>query len=176
MKGLTPKQRLFVTEYTKDLNATAAARRAGYSKKTADRIGPELLGKTGVAGAIAVKTAAQLARAEITAQDVVNELACIARSKASWFVDERGNLIEPAKLSPEAAAALVGWDVVRRNITSGDGQTDEVIRIKRWNKVEALKLLAQRFGLLDERAQIEVVGPKLEILLSCAPACGDRAG
>ena len=129
MKGLTPKQRLFVTEYTKDLNATAAARRAGYSKKTADRIGPELLGKTGVAGAIAVKTAAQLARAEITAQDVVNELACIARSKASWFVDERGNLIEPAKLSPEAAAALVGWDVVRRNITSGDGQTDDVIRL-----------------------------------------------
>ena len=35
-----------LAEYLLDLNATGAARRAGYSKKTADRIGPELLGKT----------------------------------------------------------------------------------------------------------------------------------
>ena len=43
---LTEKQKRFVQEYLVDLNATAAARRAGYSEKTADRIGPELLGKT----------------------------------------------------------------------------------------------------------------------------------
>ena len=44
-RGLTPKQRRFVEEYLIDLNATAAAQRAGYSEKTADRIGPDLLGK-----------------------------------------------------------------------------------------------------------------------------------
>ena len=65
---------------------------------------------------------------------------------------------------------------VRRNITSGDGHTDEVIRIKRWNKVEALKLLAQRFGLLDERAQIEIAGPKLKILLSNRKRIGNGNG
>ena len=69
-------------------------------------------------------------------------------------------LLPPDKLSPEAAAALEGWDVLRRNVASGDGHTDEVIRIKRWNKVEALKLLAQRFGLLDERTQL---GGKIQI-------------
>ena len=42
---LTDKQQRFVAEYLIDLNATQAAIRAGYSKKTADRIGPELLGK-----------------------------------------------------------------------------------------------------------------------------------
>jgi hypothetical protein len=42
---LTNRQRKFVDEYLIDLNATQAAIRAGYSKKTADRIGPELLGK-----------------------------------------------------------------------------------------------------------------------------------
>jgi hypothetical protein len=117
--------------------------------------GPEESGKE----AIAEKTEAQLKRAEITAQEVVNQIAYIARSRLDWFFDERGNLLPPEKLSPDAAAALEGWDVVRRYVASGDGHTDEVIRIRRWNKVE-LKLLAQRFGLLDERAQL---GGKFEI-------------
>jgi len=43
MPKLTPKQQLFVKEYLTDLNATAAAKRAGYSEKNADKIGPELL-------------------------------------------------------------------------------------------------------------------------------------
>lgn len=52
MPKLTEKQKRFVQEYLVDLNATAAAKRAGYSAKTADRIGPELLGKTCVSEAI----------------------------------------------------------------------------------------------------------------------------
>jgi phage terminase small subunit len=50
--GCTPKQSWFVREYMKDLNATQAAIRSGYSEKTADRIGSELLGKTCIAAAI----------------------------------------------------------------------------------------------------------------------------
>ena len=34
-RGLTPKQRLFALEWTKDCNATQAAIRAGYSVKGA---------------------------------------------------------------------------------------------------------------------------------------------
>lgn len=52
MPELTPKQRLFVAEYLKDLNATQACIRAGYSKKNADKIGPELLGHSRVKAAI----------------------------------------------------------------------------------------------------------------------------
>ena len=51
--GLTDQQRLFVAEYLKDNNATQAAIRAGYSKKTAEQIGYQLLQKTSVAQAIA---------------------------------------------------------------------------------------------------------------------------
>jgi phage terminase small subunit len=40
---LTPKQTRFVEEYLIDLNATAAAIRAGYSAKTANQQGPRLL-------------------------------------------------------------------------------------------------------------------------------------
>nr|DAY01415.1 MAG TPA: Terminase small subunit [Caudoviricetes sp.] len=45
MPKLTDKQKRFCEEYLIDLNATQAAIRAGYSKKTANRIGTENLSK-----------------------------------------------------------------------------------------------------------------------------------
>jgi len=50
--GLTEKQKMFVLEYLVDLNATAAARRAGYSEKTAEIIGHENLRKPNIHTAI----------------------------------------------------------------------------------------------------------------------------
>jgi phage terminase small subunit len=41
--ALTPKQERFVAEYQIDLNATQAAIRAGYSRRTANRIASENL-------------------------------------------------------------------------------------------------------------------------------------
>lgn len=52
---LTAKQRRFVQEYLIDLNATQAAIRAGYSKKTAYSIGPENLEKPEIRKAIEEK-------------------------------------------------------------------------------------------------------------------------
>ncbi|NCC85823.1 MAG: terminase small subunit [Clostridia bacterium] len=75
-KGLTPKQAAFVAEYLIDLNATQAAIRAGYSARTADRIGPELLGKTWVAEAIVEQTKK---RAEKTARTALHVLQDIQR-------------------------------------------------------------------------------------------------
>ncbi|MBQ5905910.1 MAG: terminase small subunit [Clostridia bacterium] len=54
---MTAKQQLFCDEYLIDLNATQAAIRAGYSKKNADKIGSELLGKTRVSECIQKKMA-----------------------------------------------------------------------------------------------------------------------
>jgi hypothetical protein len=71
---LTPRQRRFVAEYLLDLNATAAARRAGYSAKNADKIGPALLGKTRVAAAIQTAKQARSARTELSADYVVRRL------------------------------------------------------------------------------------------------------
>jgi phage terminase small subunit len=43
MPKLTDKQRLFVAEYPKDLNATRAAIRAGYSKRSAYNQGQRMM-------------------------------------------------------------------------------------------------------------------------------------
>ena len=55
MVKLTEKQKRFVQEYLVDLNATAAAKRAGYSEKSASRIAVELLNKTQVFCGIHIK-------------------------------------------------------------------------------------------------------------------------
>lgn len=69
---LTEKQKRFIDEYLIDLNATAAAVRAGYSKKNADKIGPRLVGESRVTQALADRLHARMKRTEIS-QDFVLE-------------------------------------------------------------------------------------------------------
>lgn len=53
MTKLTEKQERFCLEYIKDLNATQAAIRAGYSERSANNIGPTNLVKPSVSARIA---------------------------------------------------------------------------------------------------------------------------
>ena len=71
---LTPKQARFVEEYLLDLNAAAAARRAGYSEKNSDSIAAQLLSKTKVFEAVQSAIEARSAKAEITAEYVLENL------------------------------------------------------------------------------------------------------
>lgn len=68
---MTPKQKAFVREYLVDLNATQAAIRAGYSKRTAHVIGHENLKKPEIAAAIEVAMDQRTKRTEITADYVL---------------------------------------------------------------------------------------------------------
>lgn len=79
-RKLTPKQERFVEEYLVDLNATAAARRAGYSAKTADKIGPALIGKTSIAEAISKRKKDRVERTEITQELIVQEVYKLYRN------------------------------------------------------------------------------------------------
>ena len=67
---LTEKQKLFVREYLTDLNASAAALRAGYKW---GEIGRQLLTKSHVQAAIQEAKQARAERTEITADLVVQE-------------------------------------------------------------------------------------------------------
>ena len=72
--ALTAKQQMFVKEYLVDLNATQAAIRAGYSKKTAEVQGHELLKKTLVAAAIQKQMDKRSKKIDITAEDVLSSI------------------------------------------------------------------------------------------------------
>lgn len=74
MDALSEKQKRFVAEYLIDLNATQAAIRAGYSAKTANEQGSRLLAKSNIAKAVADGAQKRIAKAEITAKDVLEGL------------------------------------------------------------------------------------------------------
>ena len=78
--GLTPKQERFVAEYLVDLNATAAARRAGYKDPN---IGRQLITKNNVSEAIQAEKATRSARTELTQDYVLAKLKAIADREAS---------------------------------------------------------------------------------------------
>ncbi len=70
----TPKQARFVEEYLVDLNATQAAIRAGYSKKTANEQGAQLLAKLSIREAVAEAQEARSERTGITQDEVIRGL------------------------------------------------------------------------------------------------------
>jgi phage terminase small subunit len=147
---LTAKQARFVAEYLIDLNATQAAIRAGYSRKTAEQQGYENLRKPEIAQALTAGKAQQLDTAELSAARVLEELRRLALVDARSFWDAQGRLKPLSELTVDQGAALAGFEVIIKNAKAGDGQTDEIHKIKLWDKTRALELLAKHFKLLTE--------------------------
>ena len=71
---LTAKQERFCEEYLVDLNATQAAIRAGYSKKTSASIGDENLRKPAIAEKLKIAREELSRRTEMSADWVIAEL------------------------------------------------------------------------------------------------------
>ncbi|MCZ6860512.1 MAG: terminase small subunit, partial [Alphaproteobacteria bacterium] len=75
---MTPRQRRFVEEYLVDLNATGAAKRAGYTVRSASDHGYRLLRNPAIAAAVAKAQNKRAARTRVSADRVVTELAKVA--------------------------------------------------------------------------------------------------
>ena len=78
---LTDRQARFCEEYLIDLNATQAAIRAGYSKKTAREQAAQNLSKLNIQEKIAELKAERAKRTEMTQDSVIQELAAVARAE-----------------------------------------------------------------------------------------------
>ncbi len=78
MAKLTAKQEAFCKEYLIDLNATQAAIRAGYSKKTAKVTGSENLTKPDVAAKIQILFDARAEKVELNSEWVLKNLQKVA--------------------------------------------------------------------------------------------------
>lgn len=128
---LTPKQALFVKEYMVDLNATQAAIRAGYSKKTADVIGNQNLGKLNVSQAIKAAMSKREDKAIATADEVLRYLTAAIR----------GEVIEEC-----VAVENIG------NFRSEARIIEKQISPKDRNK--AADLMARRYGLLTDNVNV----------------------
>lgn len=162
MARLTEKQARFVAEYLVDMNATDAARRAGYSEKTAYAIGFENLRKPEIQEAIQAAMADRAKRTEITQDMVLRELAKVAFSNGSDFarvvstptvttiVDEEGNVQQV--LRPVQHVELVDTDQLsreKRAAIAGIKEGKFGIEVKGYDKIRALELLGQHLGMFN---------------------------
>lgn len=81
-RALTEKQKRFCDEYLIDLNATQAAIRAGYSKKTANRTGPENLSKPVIKEYIDQRMAEKDAELVADQDEILRYLTAVLRGES----------------------------------------------------------------------------------------------
>ncbi len=92
-------------------------------------------------------------QAKLTAQRVLAELALHGFSNVQDLFDEHGNLKPIHTLTREQAASIASFEVVKKNMTAGDGQTDTVAKVKIIDKTKVLEMLAKHFALLTEKIE-----------------------
>lgn len=142
--ALTPKQKQFAKEYIVDLNATAAAIRAGYAKKSAVKSGYRNMQNEDVVAGIRKAQEARAERTEISADRVLKEIAALAFVDPSTILRKTRHgvtITETSKLT----------DAQRRCIQSLSETTNGEIKCRLTDKIRALELLGKHLGLFLER-------------------------
>lgn len=148
---MNAREERFCEEYMIDLNATAAALRAGYKYSTA-RMASEWIRENNptkpcLRAHIDELLARQSKRTGITADRVLRELAAVAFADASGLVDACGAIDRES--DPQSARAISSI-----RVSSGDGGTTTEIRMADKNK--ALELLGKHLGLFTDQVNVNM--------------------
>ena len=156
-RKLTEKQKKFVEEYLKDLNATQAAVRAGYSKKNADKIGSELLGKTRVLERLQKRQKQIQKKSGVTPERVIEEYVKIGFANLNDYLDyHTENRIVGYDDKGEPQYDWAPTVLVKPSNTVDGAPIQEVsvgkdgtFKFKLHNKLAALDKLGQHLGLFN---------------------------
>ena len=128
---LTVKQNLFVCEYCSNGgNASAAARTAGYSAKTANAMGRENLTKPAIKAAIDGRgdsLASRMNQYDITEERILREMALMAFVNLDDFYDENGQLKPVHKLTRDQCAAIT--EVTEKSYGKGEPVFEQKYKI-----------------------------------------------
>ena len=151
---LTPAHRLFCRHYVGDaaFNGGKAAELAGYALKSSQRTAHTLLSDPLIQAELAVLAAPALAKAELSIDGVIKELAGIVHLSVGDYFDKNGALIPLAELSEPAKRAIKSMDV--RQSPAGD----QIVRFIFHDKMKAIQLAMTKLGLLSEKLHEEETG------------------
>ena len=151
---LDHRERVFVQEYLRDMNAGHAAVRAGFVSGAASR----LMKKRGVADEIERLIALRSARTGITAERVLDELGNLAFANPADLFKADGTLKPWTELTADQAK-MVGSVKTRRTVELGDDGKPKPIEVVEYafvNKLAALTLAMRHLGLFNDHLSIEV--------------------
>ena len=149
---LEPKQAAFCREYIVDFNGADAARRAGYSEKTAKEQATRLLTKVHIQAEIQRLVEKALKRNDITVDRVLQEMARLSFTDPRKFFTDDGAIKNIKDLNDDEAAALSALEV--DELFEGVGRNKEQVgfakKIKFWDKKGALELLGKYLGIFEK--------------------------
>jgi len=124
---MTDKQKRFCDEYLIDCNATQAAIRAGYSRKTAHAIGDENLKKPEIKGYIEERLTEISSRKTADAKEVMEYLTAVMRGEHT-----------------EQVLRLVG----------NGTQRIDTMNVTEKDRLKAAELIGKRYGLFKENVDL----------------------
>lgn len=131
---MTPRQEKFCVEYLIDLNATQAAIRAGYSKRTAEALASRLLRNVNIRGRIK------------ELQNKVFEDGMMSAAEALWRLSKagRGELKEEVVVTEGVGDGFSEAKIIKKQISARD-------------QIKALELMGKRHDLFSADTKIEMV-------------------
>ncbi|TXH17841.1 MAG: terminase small subunit [Hyphomicrobiaceae bacterium] len=157
-KGLNERQKLFVAEYVKDLNATQAAIRAGYSNKTAKQAGQRLLTFVDVKAEILAATKQKQEAAGVDAAWLLKRLATEAEADLADIYTESG-MIKPVHEWPLIwrQGLVMGIDTLEEKDEAGN-VIGLVQKIKISDRVKRMELIGKHVDVQAFKDQIAQTG------------------
>lgn len=146
LKELTDQQKVFVVEYVADLNATRAAREAGYTNPKS--AAAKLKKNRKVAAAIRAVGDQKLRTAELSSEAILEQLRNFLFRDIADFVDEDGYLKSNIKdLPPHARQCIDSWE--HQDEFDDDGKVcGQKIKVKLVSKQACLEMAMKYRNLL----------------------------
>lgn len=163
---MTDKQVLFCKEYIIDLNASAAAVRAGYSNESARSIAYELLAKEEIETEIRRLINERSERLNVTADDVLREFYAIGMSNVKDFLYDDFEVKNLDEIDLVKAKAIKS---VKKTITEFEGGSKTVVEFQLHDKISGLNSIGKHIGFFEKDNQqknqetpieVTIVAPK----------------
>lgn len=150
---LTDQQELFVKEYMKTFNGSAAAIAAGYSEKSSRSIASILLTKENIITRLAELKALATTQHDIERHQIINELKLIAFGSTADIIGWDGDSVYLLNKDAMGVAArfIDGITInVTKDLKTNTSETSIKITTLAKEKVKALELLGRHIGMWKE--------------------------
>lgn len=175
--SLPPRQERFCQEYIIDLNATRAAQRAKYSKKTARIKASQLLTKVNIKKRIIELKKERAERTKIDQDQVIEELAIIGFSDLKNHIDidplTGAIRIRGFEDMPEGSSRVLKSIKEDRVIKEdADGKKTTVydkVKFELWDKPKALEMIGRHLAMFIDRTNLKVSGQVIMKVISAVP-------
>jgi len=150
---LTDKQEMFCREYLKDLNATQAAIRAGYSENTANEQGSQNLAKLSIQTRLSELMEQRINDVKIDANYVLKRLIEIDSLDVADIVDDNGDLLPVKKWSKAWRTSINAIDI---SVLNNTGDIEAFLKkVKMPDKLKNLELLGKHIDVQAFKEKVD---------------------